>query len=78
MMTDDEIKSWPTKVWMAGARKPAMHKWLQPKASEDDKKRLKMVGNIVCPPMAYLASHILASMWWEAAMGLISYKLLCD
>jgi hypothetical protein len=62
-MTAEELKKLPQSTWMAKGSRPKLEHYLGPKLSDADKKRLHMIGNVVCPQMAHLACHILAGMW---------------
>lgn len=63
MMDTAALKCWPKKKWMAGSKKPQLHKWLEHKKSSGSKDRLEMIGNVVVPGMANFAMQCLASMW---------------
>lgn len=58
--SDLEMKQWPLEPWMAKSSKPEVHTWLQGKMDDMSQERLKVIGNVVIPPMAWYAMNALA------------------
>ena len=60
VMTLEQMQFEAHQYHFFGERKPLLQDWLVQSQSEEDKMRLKAVGNIVIPRCARLAAHIMA------------------
>jgi hypothetical protein len=58
VVSNAELKTWPQKDWHSSA-KPALKSWLASEKTKLDMERLKAVGNIVMPRVAYMAINLI-------------------
>ena len=63
MFSKEEMASWPEQEWMRGSKKPEVHTWLSKTQGANDAGRLRLLGNIVIPQMAFCAANLLSEMW---------------
>ena len=49
-------------IWNQGIPSPPQHTWLAVQQSQEDRNRLRMMGNCIVPSMANLAMNIFAGM----------------
>ena len=55
LIDETVLKSWPERTWHSQSR-PSLHTWPQADQTEEAKKRLTCIGNIVMPDVGFLYS----------------------
>ena len=58
LMSKEEVHKYSAEEWQPQT-KPQVLKWLQPCLTQDERERLKSMGNIVVPQLANFAAHLL-------------------
>ena len=66
LIDETVLKSWPERTWHSQSR-PSLHTWPQADQTEEAKKRLTCIGNIVMPDVGFLALQLLGHQ--ERAQG---------
>jgi hypothetical protein len=58
LVPNSELQKWPQENWYPNA-KPPLQSWLSATREPLDQDRLKAVGNIVMPKMAFMAMNVI-------------------
>ena len=62
MLTQKGLEQWPTCEWMQGSKRPGVHTWLSKTQGPEYCGRLKTIGNVVVPQMAFCAANLFHGM----------------
>ncbi len=62
LMDNEQLRQLPRQRWMAKSLHLPLKDWLQAKMDEATKQRLKMVGNVVIPHMAFYAINAISKL----------------